>query len=293
MPHLSEVSKALGDTVARANAGVVAVHGGGCEAASGIAWSPQHVVTAAHVVERESELEVTLEGERVPATLVGADPASDLAVLRVERELEPLPRADLTALRAGELALAVARGSRGLRARLGIVSRVGPAWQLGPSLRAERYVESDIAPTPGLVGSALVDASGALIGSNATGVVRGVLVALPHGAVSRIVDAIVEHGHVRRAKLGVIVERVELPAAVAAQRGQRRALIVLGVAAGGPAEQAGILLGDVLLAVGGQAVERVDELSNVLDAGKIGSEVTVDVLRAGAELTLAVKPEAR
>jgi S1-C subfamily serine protease len=293
MSQLSEVSKDLGDVVAQVNRSVVAVHGGRCETASGVAFSREHIVTAAHALERENELEVTLGDERVPATLVGADPGSDLAVLRVERELEPLTHADVQALRAGEIALAVSRGPRGLRARLGIVSRVGPAWRLGPGVEAERYVESDVAPAPGLGGSALVDASGALIGVNATGVVRGVLVALPSGAVARVVDSLVKHGRVRRAKLGVAVERVELPSAVASRRGKRRGLIVLGVAPGGPAEQAGVLLGDVILSVGGEAIERVDELTSVLDENKIGVELPVEILRAGAELTLGVKPEAR
>ncbi len=272
---------------------VVAVHSGRCETASGVAFSREHVVTAAHALERETELEVTLGDERVPATLVGVDAGSDLAVLRVERELTPLPHADLAALRPGELALAVSRGGRGLKARLGIVSRVGPGFRVGPGLDAERYVESDIAPAPGLAASALIDANGALIGLNATGIVRGALVALPSAVVARAVDAIVRHGHVRRAKLGVVVERVELPRAVAERRGHRRGLIVLGVAAGGPAELGGVLLGDVILAVGGQAVARADELASVLDEGKIGVELGVDILRAGAEQTLSVKPEAR
>jgi len=293
MSDLSAISQAFGDAVARVGRSVVAVHAGRCETASGVAFSREHVVTAAHALERETELEVTFGDERVPATLVGADPASDLAVLRVERELTPLPHADVGTLRAGELALAVSRGGRGLKARLGIVSRVGPGFRVGPGLEAERYIESDIAPAPGLAASALIDASGALIGLNATGVVRGALVALPSGVVARAVDAIVRHGHVRRAKIGVAVERVELPQAVAARRGKQRGLIVLGVAAGGPAERAGVLLGDVILTVGGQAVARADELSSLLDEGKIGVELGLEILRAGAELTLSVKPEAR
>jgi S1-C subfamily serine protease len=293
MSQLGQISKELGDLVAQVNPSVVAVHGGRCETASGVAWSQEHVVTAAHALERENELEVTVGEERVPATLVGTDPGSDLALLRVERELSPVRHADVAALRAGELALALTRGPRGPRARLGVVSRVGPAFRLGPGLEVERYVESDIAPAPGLAGSALLDANGALIGLNATGVVRGVLVALPGGSVSRVVDALARHGRVRRAKIGVAVERVELPAAVANERGRRRGLIVLGVAPDGPAERAGFVLGDVILALGGQAVERADELSSALDESKIGVELDVEILRAGTVVTLRVTPEAR
>jgi S1-C subfamily serine protease len=272
---------------------VVAVHGGRCDTTSGVAWSAEHVVTAAHALERESDLEVTIGEERAPATLLGTDPGTDLAVLRVERTLTPLRLADEAALRVGNLVLAVSRNARGSRARLGILSRVGGAFRLGGGTRIERYLESDIAPTPGLSGSALVDATGALVGVNATGLVRGALVALPASAVTRVVDAIVAHGHVRRAKLGVALQSVELPGAVAERRGKDRGLIVLGVAPGGPAERAGVLVGDVLLAVAGSAVGRIDELQSVLDEGKIGADVAVELLRAGAETILTLKPEAR
>jgi S1-C subfamily serine protease len=293
MTSILELSNGIGDAVARAAGSVVAVHGGRCETASGVAWSEQHVVTAAHALEREQDLEVTIGEERVPATLIGADPATDLAVLRVDRVLAPRPAVDTATLRVGHLALALSRSGRGLRARLGVVSRLGGQWRLGPGIRVEHYVESDIVPAPGLAGSALVDASGALIGVNATGVLRGVLVALPGSAVTRVVDAIVAHGHVRRAKLGVAVERVELPAALAERRGRQRGLIVLGVAPGGPAEKGGVLLGDVILSVAGAPVSRVDELSSALDEGSIGRELPVELLRAGSELTLTVRPEAR
>jgi serine protease Do len=293
MTSISELSNGLGDAVAKAAESVVAVHGGRCETASGVAWSAQHIVTAAHALERDQDLEVTVDDERVPATLVGADPTTDLAVLSVTRTLTPRAHADLASLRVGHVALGLSRSGRGLRARLGVVSRLGGEWRLGPGIRVERYIESDIAPAPGLGGGALVDAAGALIGVNATGVLRGVLVALPASAVTRVVDAILAHGHVRRAKLGVAVERVELPAAVAERRGKQRGLIVLGVAPGGPAERGGVLLGDVLLSVAGAPVTRVDELSSALDEGTIGNELPVEILRAGSELTLSLRPEAR
>jgi S1-C subfamily serine protease len=292
MSAMTELSNALGDAVAAAATGVVAVLHGPCETTSGIVYDEHHVVTAAHDLEQDGTLEIRLGEERVPATLVGTDPASDLAVLRVERALTPLARAADDSLRAGNLVVAVNQGPRGARARLGIVSRVGGPWRLGGGLRIARYVETDIVPTPGLSGSALVDATGALVGVNATGLVRGVLVTLPLSALAPVVDAIVAHGRVRRAKLGVALQRVELPAAAAQQFGRKRGLIVLGLAAGGPAERAGVLVGDVLVAVAGTAVERVDELQAVLDASKIDQETSVELVRAGAATSVVVKPEA-
>jgi S1-C subfamily serine protease len=292
MSAMNDLSHALGDAVAAAATGVVAVQHGPCETTSGIVYDEHHVVTAAHPLEQEGASGVRLGDERVPATLVGTDPASDLAVLRLERALTPLPRANEDALRAGNLVVAVSQGTRGARARLGIVSRVGGPWRLGASLGVPRYIETDIAPTPGLRGSALIDASGALVGVNATGLVRGVLVTLPVSALAPVVAAIIAHGRVRRARLGVALQRVELPAAAAQQFGRRRGLIVLGLAAGGPAERAGVLIGDVVVAVAGTAVERVDELQAVLDDSKIEKDTSVEVLRAGASASVVVRPEA-
>ena len=274
-------------------AGLLAVHGGRCDTSSGLAFGEHHLVTAAHALERETDLEVSLGDERLPATLVGADPTSDLAVLHVERSLTPLPHADASGLLVGHLVLAVSNGARGARARLGIVSRLGGEWRLPSGTSVERYIESDVAPVPSLAGSALLDASGALIGLNATGVRRGALVALPSASVARVVAAIVAHGHVRRAKLGVLLQRVELTTALSERRGQARGLIVLGVAPGGPAERAGLLTGDVLLTVAGTRLGRVEDLQSALDESTIDHDVTVELVRAGAESSVTVRPEAR
>lgn len=292
MSAITDLSEALGDAVAQAAGGIVAVHSGRCDVSSGVAWGEHHVVTAAHGVEPESELALTLGGERVPASLTGIDPVSDLAVLHVERTLTPFPAADWSALRAGNLAIAVAAHARGVRARLGIVSRLGGEWRLGPT-RVDRYLETDIEPLPALSGSALFDARGGLLGLNATGIRRGALVTLPAATVSRIVDAIVQHGRVRRAKLGVLLQSVELPPNVAERRGQARGLIVLGVSAGGPAARAGVLTGDVLVTIAGSRVGRVDELAAALDAATIDTDVPLELVRAGQETTLSVRPEAR
>jgi len=293
MTDLLDVSRALGSVVAAAEASVVLVHGGRCESANGTAWGGNLVVTSADGLERERAIEVTTPNGRVPATFVGADPASGIAVLRVDAALTPFSPADSAALRVGELVLSLARTGRGLGARLGVVSRLGGEWRLPGGTRFERYVESDIAPAPGLAGSALVTVSGALVGLNATGLARGALVALPTASVGRIVDALVAHGQVRRARLGIALERVELPRAVAERLGRRRALVVTSVVEGSAAERGGLLLGDVLLAIGEKPTERVSDLQSALDESAIGVNVSVDILRAGREERLVLAPEAR
>jgi len=221
------------------------------------------------------------------------DSSSGVAVLRVGAELSPFKPADARALRVGELVLALARTGRGLGARLGIVSRLGGEWRLPGGTRFERYIESDVTPSPGLEGSALVTVSGELVGLNATGLARGALVSLPVASVGRIVDALLAHGRVRRARLGVALERVELPRAVADRLGRRRGLVVVAVVEGSPAERGGLLLGDVILAIDEKPTERVDDLQSALDENAIDREVSADILRAGKGQRLLLTPEAR
>lgn len=293
MTDLLDVSRALGGLVAASEPSVVLVQGGRSGTTSGTAFGSDLVVTAGEHFERENEIAVTAPGGRGAATLVGADPASGIALLRTAAPLGTLKLADTAALRVGELVLALARTGRGLGARLGVVSRLGGEWRLPGGARFDRYVETDVTPAPGLAGSALVTVGGELVGVNAVGLARGTLVTLPARNVARIVESLLLHGRVRRARLGVALERVELPRSVAERLGRRRGLVVLSVVEGGAAEQGGLMLGDVLLAVGETPTERVDALESALDENAIDVEVPVHVLRAGAETHLVLKPEAR
>jgi S1-C subfamily serine protease len=293
MTDIVEISRALAGVVSSAEASVVLVHAGRSETSSGTVWAKNLVVSAAQPFERDASIELTTAAGRLPASLVGADPATGIALLRVDAELVPFAHADEGALRVGELALALARTPRGLAARLGIVSRLGGEWRHPGGTRFERYVETDITPSPGLSGSALVSSSGRLIGLCATGLARTVLVSLPAGGVGRIVDALLAHGRVPRARLGVAVERVELPRGVAERVGRRRGLVVTQVVEGSPAERGGLLLGDVILAIGATPTERVEDLRSALDEASIDAEVSAELLRAGDEKRLVLVPEAR
>jgi S1-C subfamily serine protease len=293
MKDLKDWSRSLGDAVQTAEKSLVTVYGGRADGATAVAWSSDLGVTAAHTIERSDSVEIGTAGGRVAATVLGVDPASDLAVLRADGAFQAPAQADVATLRVGELVVALSRPGRGLRARLGIVSRIGGSFRLPGGQEVDRYIESDIVPGPGHSGSALFDASGALIGHNNAGISRGALVALPRSAVARVVDAIVAHGRVRRARLGVGLERVELPRTVAQRRGQSRGLLVTSVLEGSPAERGGVVLGDVILTAAGRATERVDDLMGSLGEGAIDAAFSLDILRAGEEKKLDLVPEAR
>lgn len=269
---------------------VLTIQSGRCDHASGVVWSSDSVVTAASRLRREEGLEALVGAERRAAELVGFDGASDLAVLRVEGGLPPPPRR-AEPVSVGELVLALGRDP-GVFARLGVVARTGGEWRLPGGGRFDRYIESDIGALASLAGGPLVDANGDLVGVNNATIARGRLVTLPVESVDRIVEAITTHGRVRRARVGVSVQRVELPAALAAELGRKFGLIVLGVQPGSPAEGAGLGLGDVLLTLGSATLERVEDLQAALEDDAIDATLRIDFWRAGKVLNAEVVPKA-
>lgn len=293
MSTIRQISDGLADAVSALEPSILTLHRSRSGGATGVAWGKDLVVTAAHQLEREEGIELSASGRRVSASLVGIDPASDLAVLRVEAELAPLPLISAGALRVGELVLALGRPGEGVRARLGIVGFVGGEWRLPGGSRFERYIESDVSPLPGFSGGPLVRGSGEVIGLNTAALLRGKLVTLASEGVRRIVETLVAHGRVRRARLGVAVQRVALPRELAAGRAQSHGLIVLSVESNSPADVSGLRLGDVLLRLAGARLTRVEELQAALDPERIGQEHVLELVRAGEPIQLSIQPEAR
>lgn len=276
-----ELSHQLAAAVAHAGARVVAVLGRRRGPSSGVVWADGLVVTAHHVLEWDEGIEVTLpDGAGAGATLVGRDPTTDVALLRVAATgLTPVAWAEGVP-RVGHLALGVSR-ARGLRAGHGIVSATGGAWRTAAGGLVDRLVETTVGPYPGFSGSLLVDTAGAGLGMNTAGLVRGAGVAVPPATLQRVVAALSEHGHVRRGFLGVGTMPVRLEAAAAAAAGQDAGLMITSVQPGGPADEGGVLLGDVLFSFDGHAVTSPRDLLARLDHDRVGREARLRLLRAG------------
>jgi S1-C subfamily serine protease len=281
----SALSASLTALVQAAAPGVVRVDARRRGPASGAAWAPGVVVTAAHVLERDADIELGLpDGRTVPATVVGTDPGTDLAVLRADTGVLAVP--DWTedaagAAPVGTLVVAVGRPGRTPRAALGIVAAHGDAWRTPGGGRIDRYLESDLALFPGFSGSLLVDARGRTLGLNTAGLARGAAIAIPTSTVRRVVDELLDQGRVRRAWLGVATYPVRLGVDAARAAGQPSALLVVSVQPDSPASAAGLVLGDALLALDGTPVRHVGDLVDRLDADHIGAAATLRVLRAG------------
>ena len=283
-----ELSQQLAAAVEHAAARVVGVLGRRRGPSSGVVWDDGLVVTAHHVLEWDEGIEVTLaDGATAGATLVGRDPTTDVALLRVAAAgLAPAHWADAPP-RVGHLALGLSR-ARGLRAGQGIVTAVGGPWRTAAGGLIDRLVETDVGPYPGFSGGLLIDTAGAGLGLNTAGLLRGAGVAVPPATLQRVVAALLEHGQVRRGFLGVGTMPVRLEAAASAAAGQAGGLMITSVQPGGPAEQAGVLLGDVLLAFDGHATTSPRDLVARLDHDRVGHPATLRFLRAGQPLELDV-----
>lgn len=282
---LQALSTAMAGLVEHAGAHVVRVDGRNRMAASGIVYGAGGViVTAHHVVERDESVSVGLpDGRAVGASVVGRDPATDLAVLRVEAgELAEATWVEAGELRVGNLMLALGRPGQTVQATLGVVSALGGAWRTGAGGEIDRYLQTDVVMYPGFSGGPLVAADGRLAGVNSSALARGVSVTIPSGTVKRVVETILAHGHMPRGYLGVGIQPVRLDAAMQEAQGQQTGLMVMSVEADSPAAAAGLLMGDVLVTVDGEPMRQLDDLQALLAGGRAGRQIAARFIRAGA-----------
>ncbi len=293
---LAAFSDALADAVTKAGRSIVRVEGRSRIPASGIVWAADGVVvTADHVVERDDDLRVGLpDGTTVPARLVGRDPSSDLAVLKVEAAgLTPIRRA--APARVGSLALIVARPGADLTASLGVVSAISGPIRTRRGGRLVGLIATDATFYPGFSGGPLIVAQGGAVGL-ATSRFRGERgngVVIPLSTIERVVAALSAHGRIRRGFVGIGSQPVQLPAALRQSLGlgdQETGLLVVNVEEGGPAGQAGLLIGDIVVSFAGEPVRDPSELRDLLGPERVGQPVTLTIVRGGQSqaLTLTV-----
>jgi serine protease Do len=287
LPGLGALSGALAEVAARLRPSVVSVRSEGRGHGAGVIWAADGlVVTNAHVVPDDRATVVLDGGRELPARLIARDPAVDLAALRVDASgLPAAPVGDSTALRVGQLVFAIGHPLGEPHAvALGIVSDVGRAIHVGRQ-RLSEAVQADLTLYPGNSGGPMADAQGRVIGINSMVVPPRLALAVPTATVQRFLTV------GSRARIGVRTQRVALPPPLLRRLGRAReyALMVVDVLPNEPAAAAGLLPGDVLLAVGDRLLDHPDALAAALDAAA-GEAVWLRVLRGGAEREIAVVP---
>jgi Do/DeqQ family serine protease len=267
---------------------------------SGVIVSPEgYILTNNHVVEGAQEIEVTLsDSRRTTAKVIGTDPDTDLAVLRITLDRLPvIAMGNSDTVQVGDKALAIGNPfGVGQTVTGGIISALGRN-QLGINT-FENFIQTDAAINPGNSGGALVDVNGSLLGINTaiysrSGGNMGIGFAIPVNTARQVLEGLVRDGQVTRGWIGV--EPVELNADLAETFGikQTEGVIITGVLQNGPAFKAGLKPGDVLLAVGEKDVRNVSELLTTIAAQTPGTAVKMRIKRRDADLSLDVTPGQR
>ena len=283
---LETISNEFAAAADGAGGSVVAVHARRWMPTSGIEWKKGVIVTAHHGVRRDEDIKVLLPGGQVAAAkLAGRDPSTDLAVLRIDEGTSREPKfGDSTNLKLGHLVLALGRTRRGdLVASSGIIGGISGEWKSWRGGQLDQHIRLDLALYPGFSGGPLLNARGEVVGINTRGLAHGRAVTVPVATVNRVVEELLERGHIARPYLGIAMQPVEVPENMRSRlpAQMRVGLLVMQVENGGPAERAGVLLGDVLFEVSGETVEHVDAIQDSLATAKIGDVLRIRVIRAG------------
>ncbi len=298
------VLQSLSDDLAGAAEGVagsvVAIHARRRIPSSGVVWKPGVIVTASHTLHRDEDITLTLpNGDKVPATLGGRDPSTDIAILRTDATVPPVTIDAGDALRVGQLVLALGRPGASVTAALGIVSALGGEWRTWHGGRIDRFVRLDLAIYDGFSGGPLVDGSGRVLGINTSALSRSAALTIPASTVTRVSEQLLATGHVRRGYIGVAGQPVRLPEDLvkSLKLQQELGLLVVNVEPGAPAHKAGMLLGDVIITLDAKPVGDTAELLAALSADRVGSEIELGVIRGGrherVRVTVGDRPHGR
>jgi S1-C subfamily serine protease len=276
-------SESLASTVEGAGKSVVAVQARPRFASAGVIWRQGVIVTAAHTVRREEEITVTLpDGSERAAKLAGSDGGTDIAVLRLAEPAGEVARRSSTEVRPGNLALAIGRSENsGVNATLGIISAVSGAWRTWRGGRLDQYIRLDLTMYPASSGAAVIDTAGGVIGIATAGLSRIAGLAIPASTIDRVTDEILSRGHVARGYLGVGLQPVAL-------EDHQRGLIVLSVERAGPADKAGLLVGDIFVSLGGKLVTDTGDVQTALESVAVGQPIEAGLLRGGQARQITV-----
>ena len=294
---LIALSEQIASTVEQAAQSIVSVHGRRRFDSSGVHWSPEIVVTADHALRRDDGIRVTLpDGSSLAAEVVGRDPGTDLAVLRVKGLAIPVAAKDESpATTPGSIVLAVGRSKDSAVAAFGVISNTSGPSQTWRGGRLDQVVRLDLSLHPAGAGGAVVGASGKLIGVATPALSRVSVFAIPLATVARVTDSLLAHGRVQRGYLGVGLQPIAIPEHLRSKLNLgSTGLIAITVEHEGPAGRAGMSIGDVLLELGGRPTQRTEHVQEVLSSGPVGKKVAARILRGGnpleLEITIAERP---
>ena len=291
MPNtLVDFSTELADAVERAGKSIITVVEGGREGVSGTVWREGVAITAEHTIRGLDEVTVLLpSGTKEKARVAGRDHGTDIAILQVAG-VPALPIADESQSRVGDVVLAVGRReAEGVSATYGMISAISGPWRTWQGARVDRWLRLDLNPFTGFSGGPIVNARGEAVGMATSGPRRSAAT-IPASTVNRVVDQLLQRGRVARGYLGVGMQPVAFPEGTRQSLGltNDRGLLVVAVAPGSPAEQGGMLLGDIIVAADASPIETMGSLQPFLDSENVGKAIALDVVRGGQKMKLSI-----
>lgn len=283
---LAQFSNALATRVEAAKNAVVAIRLAQGRHLTGMAWRSDIVVASEQSLPRKDEFElVAAGGAVVTAKIAGRDPSTNIAILRLAA---PMASPSITAGEAhtGAVALAIgADGAGGASARLGLVNLVGPEWHSSRGGLIDRRIVLDVGLGRREEGGPVFDAGGGCLGMSTFGP-RGQVIAIPTATIERVVPQLAKDGRIARGWVGVALQAVAVPDALRESADQSSGLMVMSVVEGGPAAQAGIVAGDIILSVDGTPAHRFRKIARHFGADSIGRKADLRLIRSGAVMTV-------
>jgi|SRR5690242_6468751 S1-C subfamily serine protease len=285
---LGQFSDAL---VARAQAardGVVAIRLAHERHVTGMLWQSGVVVASEQALPRKDDFELVAPGGAiVSARMAGRDSSTNIAVLKFSESIAA-PANGAGEAHAGAIALAIgADGTGGVTARLGIVNFAGPEWHSSRGGLIDRRIVLDLQLAGREEGGPVFDAAGACLGMSTFGP-RGQVIVIPAATINRVAPQLVRNGRIARGWLGVALQAVAVPEALREDPDQSSGLMVMSVAENGPAAQAGILVGDIILRIDGTPAHRFRRIARLLGTDSIGRKADIRLVRSGAVITVQV-----
>lgn len=297
IPETTNTFEALSADVTRAiekaSRSVVAVNARRHLSSSGVYWRDGIIVTAAHTIRRTEDISVVLPSGQIAAgTFAGADPSTDIALLKTASEELSVPVfGDTAQLQVGRVVVAVGRGAqRGLNAALGMVGVVSGAWRSWRGGLIDQFIGLDVALHPGAAGGPLGDPYGRVLGINTSAFSRSLALTIPVSTVNRVLARLLEKGHMSRGYLGLGMQSLPIPEELknALNLSADSGLIVITVDAAGPGAKAGVLFGDVIVNIEGTAVTGGRDLQAFLEPESVGKTIAVSLIRAGKPVEVNV-----
>ena len=293
---LSQFSAALAARAAQASPLLAALKRSDDRHLSAMLWGPDLLVASEQSLPRHDEFDVVLAGGKSgTAKLVGRDAGTNIALLKLEQAVPFAPPTPANAM-VGAIAVAFgADGAGGASARLGIVNQAGPEWLSSRGGRIDRRIVLDLHIARAEEGGPVLDADGALLGISTLGPRRQVLV-IPAATISRVVPLLLSDGRVARGWLGVALQPVAVPDALQAAAGQGHGYMVMSAVADGPAAKAGVVPGDIVVAIDGEPIRRYRKFAARFGPESVGRTTELSVIRGGAivsvKATIAARPAA-